>query len=298
MDGKRPQEFYRQKKFMDADGFLPASLLGMGHIVGHVATTILGEHRHSNAFEFFYVRKGYHRMVGSGTPQSLSRDTVFVAKPGVSHGGEHRLLRRCDAFWIMVNLERCREDFGRDFAVVADALENIDRMSFPVEPEMGELFQRLVNERVVPPDEFTVPALAATLKSLLSALARNHQALSKAEASRSADDESVGRRILAWVDARLTEDWTVKDAAVATKLKSSRFHELFSAETGYSPIDYRNRRRVEMAKKQLLESDASVTEITFKLGFCSSQYFSVIFRKYEGMSPSQYRRNKRREASN
>ena len=42
----------------------------------------------------------------------------------------------------------------------------------------------------------------------------------------------------------------------------------------------------------LLDSDITVAELSQKLGYASPTYFGIVFRKYEGVSPSEFRKNR------
>lgn len=53
--------------------------------------------------------------------------------------------------------------------------------------------------------------------------------------------------------------------------------------------EYLNLLRMEEARKLLAQTDFPITEIALKTGFSSSSYFSSLFRRMNGMSPSTYR---------
>src|SRR5205823_12673028 len=63
----------------------------------------------------------------------------------------------------------------------------------------------------------------------------------------------------------------------------------FRATFGETPHRYLQRRRVERAMFMLRESDSTVTEICFDVGFMSLGTFSRTFREIVGCSPSAYR---------
>lgn len=71
------------------------------------------------------------------------------------------------------------------------------------------------------------------------------------------------------------------------------FSTTFKKETGISFVQYLTSVRLEKAKEMLKNSDAKTYEIAEKSGFSEPNYFSFIFRKNIGMSPSQYRANYR-----
>lgn len=77
----------------------------------------------------------------------------------------------------------------------------------------------------------------------------------------------------------------------ARRLGISRDHlgREFREATGYSPMEYYQERRIQMACIRLLEPAANLTEIALDLGFSDSAHFSRLFRRHRGVSPSQYR---------
>ena len=64
--------------------------------------------------------------------------------------------------------------------------------------------------------------------------------------------------------------------------------------TGKSLMDYINALRIEKAKRLLLESDLTMTQIASEVGYFNAQSFNRFFRKFEGMAPSSYKASKSR----
>jgi len=77
-------------------------------------------------------------------------------------------------------------------------------------------------------------------------------------------------------------------AAIALQ---SRFHFIRSFKTilGMTPYQYMLSLRIEEAKSRLRRSGATVTEISFRLGFSSTSQFYRMFVKMVGVTPEQYR---------
>ena len=61
--------------------------------------------------------------------------------------------------------------------------------------------------------------------------------------------------------------------------------------TGMGTSEYINLRRIKKAEDLLLNTNLSVSEISDRLGFTYQRYFSTIFKKVKGVSPSQFRNN-------
>ena len=89
-------------------------------------------------------------------------------------------------------------------------------------------------------------------------------------------------------DTRLT----LADLSKLVQLSSTYLTRIFKETTGYSVIKFFNKIKVDKAKKLIIEGDKKVKEVSKMLGFTDEFYFSRIFKKIEGISPTEfYRRN-------
>ena len=77
---------------------------------------------------------------------------------------------------------------------------------------------------------------------------------------------------------------------IAKKLNTSYsvFRKAFKQYTGSSPTQYHLSLRIQEAINLLTNTDMSVKEISFQLGFCSIYYFSKLFKDKTNKSPSEY----------
>jgi two-component system, response regulator YesN len=85
-------------------------------------------------------------------------------------------------------------------------------------------------------------------------------------------------------------DFSIESAARYVNISNSYFSILFKQETGQTFVDYLTFFRIEKAKYLLRASSFRSYEISEKVGFNNSTYFSTIFKKYTGYSPSEYRK--------
>lgn len=85
--------------------------------------------------------------------------------------------------------------------------------------------------------------------------------------------------------------WTVEEMAGLVGLSASRFHAVYKALFGISPMQDLIEARTECAKNRLLLSpDASLAEIAEALGYNDQFHFIRQFRKETGMTPGQFRK--------
>lgn len=88
----------------------------------------------------------------------------------------------------------------------------------------------------------------------------------------------------------LDKDERIGEVARQLGYGKSRLYSLFSREVGMAPNDYRQRIRIKRCCEKLVQSDDTITAIGIDSGFGSSQYFSRVFKKYVGVTPTDYRR--------
>ena len=72
------------------------------------------------------------------------------------------------------------------------------------------------------------------------------------------------------------------------QLSSAYLSRVFKETTGYSVIEFFNKIKVDKAKELIIEGDKKVKEVAQILGFTDEFYFSRIFKKIEGISPSEF----------
>ena len=104
--------------------------------------------------------------------------------------------------------------------------------------------------------------------------------------------EDLNRRLLRARDAMdraYAEPLDVAAVAQVAHCSEAHFSRSFRAAFGETPHRYLQRRRVERSMFLLRETDRSVTEICFDVGFMSLGTFSQTFREIIGESPSTYR---------
>ena len=74
----------------------------------------------------------------------------------------------------------------------------------------------------------------------------------------------------------------------------SHLQHTFKEQTGMSIIDYINKTRIENSKKLLRETNFHISVIAEKVGIADYNYFSRVFKKYVGISPTEYRKNEQK----
>lgn len=93
-----------------------------------------------------------------------------------------------------------------------------------------------------------------------------------------------------YMEREYREEVTLNKLSVHVKLSANYLGALFKKETGFSPIEYLIQYRIAKAKELISETDHRTYEIAEQVGISDYSYFSRMFKKMVGKSPSEYRR--------
>lgn len=99
------------------------------------------------------------------------------------------------------------------------------------------------------------------------------------------------QKTMDYISTHFSEDITLEDLAEVSHLNPAYLSKKFKDVNGIGFKEYLNTLRIHHAEELLINTDLSVLEIALMCGYDSSNYFGDIFKKFKGMSPSQYRKN-------
>lgn len=97
--------------------------------------------------------------------------------------------------------------------------------------------------------------------------------------------------IVRYMQEHLTEEISLNVLAEEFHLSASYISQLFKNEIGVNFLVYLTNIRMEQAKKLLLSTPLSIAEVSERSGYGDYRVFTKAFKKSEGVTPSQYRRN-------
>lgn len=98
------------------------------------------------------------------------------------------------------------------------------------------------------------------------------------------------KNVLTYIRDNYENAVALEELALIAGIAPRYFCRAFSKLTGKTPIEYLNYYRIELAGERLLFSYEKVTDIALNCGFNDMSYFSKVFAKHKGMSPTAYRK--------
>lgn len=100
-------------------------------------------------------------------------------------------------------------------------------------------------------------------------------------------------RALAFIETSFEQQIQLSDVAEAAHVSSAYLSKLFSDHLDSSFVDYLTEIRVAHAEQLIRENRLTVKEVAYNVGYQDPNYFSKIFRKTVGISPSMYAQRSR-----
>lgn len=96
-------------------------------------------------------------------------------------------------------------------------------------------------------------------------------------------------KVMDWIKSKYIYPITVTSIAEAFNYNPRYLSSLFKKYSGESLLSWLNNVRIEIAKNTLVSSNISIKEVAWSSGFQDEKYFLKLFKKKEGMTPSEYR---------
>jgi AraC family transcriptional regulator len=97
------------------------------------------------------------------------------------------------------------------------------------------------------------------------------------------------RRVTEFIEENLEHDLTLAEIAEIAELSPFHFARSFKQATGSTPIQFLTQRRIDLAKRLLVESELPIVEVGLRAGFKNQSHFTTLFRKTTAMTPKAYR---------
>lgn len=97
------------------------------------------------------------------------------------------------------------------------------------------------------------------------------------------------RRAIYYVHENYSKEIDIDNLTKILSINKSYFCKIFKKETGFTFSNFLNNYRVEKSKSLLKNTDRSLLEIALAVGFNTQNYYSSVFKKFNSITPIQYR---------
>jgi AraC-like DNA-binding protein len=263
----------------------------------NVVPDALKADRHIGQFEVHLIYDGI-RELWIDVPEnilSIRSGYGIILQPGQWHGGARNAQYRAwyNSIRFQIPCGRAAALPGmspRQTAEIRRTIAGVETPIFNFSSVLGDSLRKLIDEhrnRDIGMQVATRGAFLEFLAWLQRDLLRSQNAVDRRGGIPALSPEI--QNSLDYLEKNIGISLSVKNMAEAAGLSTSRFRRLFHKQMGLSPHDYLARRRVELSKIILRTDKKSVTDVAMDLGFASAAHFALVFRRYVGVAPSQWR---------
>lgn len=237
-------------------------------------------------YQLLYIVEGAGLLTTTYGSERIVAGDMFLIFPGQWHTYHPDSDSGWREYWIGFKGENVDNRVERGFFSADKPVYHIGN---------NERIVQLYNEAIeIAGDQrpFFQQLLAGVVNHILGLMfmtGRNNTLLRSSLSTRRAIPELV-MRAKKYIEQAVESDVQMPDIATKLNMSYSTFRHLFKEYTGMSPARYLMNLRIYRAKQMLRSSNISIKEISYTLCFDSPDYFTTMFKRKTGLTPSEFRK--------
>lgn len=228
-----------------------------------------------------YCLEGVGNLRCNATEHKVNAGDLIILPKGVLHSYSASHDNPWTIYWIHFN-----GDLAKQFIQLINANLESPILNLGIQSRLVTSFETLLEVRQARIHQPAAIFAANLLREILSHIALLRPLVNQQKQEQSLDLEKV-HSLMA---ARVQEQLDLDTLAASCNLSKYHFIKRYKAATGSTPINHFIHLKIERACHLLDVTEQNINEVAFAVGYEDAYYFSRIFRKIMGMSPSQYRK--------
>lgn len=266
--------------FADTENFISVNSCGHEKYV----TKNIKTHRERGRqdFQLLYVAKGSGSFKVDGQMTRVPHGNIVIFHPGEAQQYAYACQDKPEIYWVhFTGSGACN--------LLERAGLSGQRVNFiGFQEKCIEYFEKIIFELQLKHPLYDQIS-AAMFMELLAFMGRKRL---EADSAGMETRDSNLQKVLESLHTQPGTQWNITDLARQCSLSPNRFMHKFKAQMGMPAMEYLAQIRLEKAKGLLLNSGLSVKEISNIVGYENPLYFSRLFSKMEGVSPTAFRKTR------
>ena len=244
--------------------------------------------------EISLITCGKHYGILDGKENERVRGQLVIIAPGAFH----KSARPSDSEALIIS-----------FASSSPALEKLYNRTLTLSPSQEKTFRAIVEDGLglfcyrapgseihgmvlkEDADQGTLYKMKKELELFLIELHRCFADEKNTEGKKDIQHNTDFNRAVRFLSDNIGENLTLSEIAAGTQMSVSKLKLLFREKSGGGAVNYFIEMKIEKAKELILDGQMNFSEIAQSLGFKSLHYFSRLFKKTSGLSPSEFKNN-------
>lgn len=251
-------------------------------------------------WEIIYVDRGECDVVSDGQRYHLSQGDISFRAPGIVQYSEIRKGGYINLLIItfscsspaMSYFENCHIHASREARQHISLMLHEASLTFtpPFIKHPTEEQKKSIDSGIWAGEQSIVNRLELLLIDIVRSN-RFHTAPPKIYHPKEIMDDEFCNRVIDYMEKHLYDGMNIDKLCHAMSFSKSYLSKRFSSVCGCSLIKYFNIMRIQEAKRLIRETDLSFQEISEKMMLANPHYFSTIFKKHIGMTPTEYKKS-------
>mgnify|MGYP000872148350 FL=1 len=261
---------------------------GLRTFGNHIMTSAvapLPNHYHEDCFEFTFILKGAISFSVEGTDYKISGNDVFMTKPNEIHSTDLTPLSAGEIIWFQLDTKDPHNFLFLSDEAANDLISRLKRINCHV----IKIGHNTLHDNIKTAWKFSTELERRFLTANYITLTL-YNLIEYANQVQFKLTPDIGKAI-DYILNHINLELSLDEIAKISFLSTSQFKQKFKMQMGITPRHFINLLKIDLSKEMLKEG-RSVTEVAMALGFSSSSYFSVVFRRYNACSPSEYLKHK------
>lgn len=263
---------------------------GIGHIVAQ--RPFVHSDRVISHHVFNYVKRGALHIGEDETEYTVRPGEFLFLESGARQWGPRPI--EAGTEWYYLHFFLCSDAEGyREFdgyeAIRRQRFDRADYRLYLTLPKYGALHRRAFFEKELhqllalydSPDPFRMARSGAALQSFLVEFC--HASYGRGEKA-----DTPTQKLIAYLEANSKRPVTSEEIAAYMNMNYKYLCGLFRKKTGLSIQAYHTRLRIHEAMRLMLEAPVNISEAGYAVGFRDPLYFSHVFKKVRGVSPTEF----------
>ena len=238
-------------------------------------------HAHDGLYAFGIMEKGATYCLSRNSDTVTEPGKLALINPGQIHSGIPVGDVRTTYRMVYVDADLMTSLAG-DLRGQVDSLPEFKRLIVPAR-QLGGMLTRLCGLMELSDDALEIESV---LLETMAALLTSHGGV-RMERQHRQHHSKVVNSAKEFMTADLEQKLTLKTIAESVGLSRYHFLRVFKRATGLSPHTFRTLKRIDLAKKRLLQG-VSPIQVALETGFTDQSHFTRTFRQMTGATPGQY----------
>lgn len=230
-------------------------------------------------YQLIYITNGFGNFLIDDKMIKLGAGSIVLYPPHIKQSYTYYASEQPEVYWIHFTGSNVNELLKKM------NLSEQPYFSIGINDSCIYLFKKIIYELQLKRPKFIELSIAYFLQ-LLAVISRIKD---ENKIQKNNPKYEVIQRAIEHIHQHYNQEWSIQEFAKLSNLSEYYFIHLFKELTGMPPIQYLTNVRIDKAKELLLNSSLSISEIGAIVGYNNPLYFSRMFKKVTGVSPTFYR---------